>query len=131
MRILLDTHVLIAVLESRLDVLQLGARAAVTHPEAIAHASVASLWEIAIKARLRKLTLGMPLLLIPDFAEHMRIKLIAIGHRHVLTEVAPEPATRDPFDRLLLAQCLIENLRLVTMDRALITHPLAWRPSSD
>lgn len=131
MRLLLDTHVLIAVLESRLDVLQVQVRAAVTHPEAIAHASVASLWEIAIKARLRKLTLGMPLLLIPDFAEHIGIKLIAIEHRHVLREVAPEPATRDPFDRLLLAQCLIENLRLVTMDRALITHPLAWRPGAD
>jgi PIN domain nuclease of toxin-antitoxin system len=49
MRILLDTHVLIAVLESRLDVLQLGVRAAVTHPEAIAHASVASLWGLPSK----------------------------------------------------------------------------------
>ena len=33
--------------------------------------------------------------------------------------------TRDPFDRLLLAQCAIEGRRLVTIDAALRDHPLA------
>ena len=42
-------------------------------------------------------------------------------------ELDPEPPTRDPFDRLLLAQCAVDNLRLVTVDRALAGHPLAWR----
>jgi hypothetical protein len=28
-----------------------------------------------------------------------------------------------------LSQCLVENLRLVTLDRALAAHPLAWRPA--
>lgn len=53
--------------------------------------------------------------------------LIVINHRHVLTAPEPEPATRDPFDRLLLAQCSVENLRLVTLDRALGSHALTWR----
>ena len=35
--------------------------------------------------------------------------------------------TRDPFDRLLLAQCSIEELRLVTVDRALTSHALTIR----
>ena len=39
--------------------------------------------------------------------------------------VEPEPLTRDPFDRLLLAQCQIEGLRLVTIDRALVSHAMA------
>ena len=33
--------------------------------------------------------------------------------------------TRDPFDRMLLAQCQVEGLRLLTIDRALVAHPLA------
>lgn len=35
--------------------------------------------------------------------------------------------THDPFDRLLLAQCRVEGMRLVTRNRALAAHPLAWR----
>jgi PIN domain nuclease of toxin-antitoxin system len=46
---------------------------------------------------------------------------------HVITLVLPEPPTRDPFDRLLLAQAQVEGLQLVTIDRALIDHPLAYR----
>src|SRR5258708_15945474 len=102
-------------------------RNAVTEAEAVVHASVASLWEIAIKVRLRKLALGVSPTLLPELMQRIGLQLIAINHHHVLTVVEPEPNTRDPFDRLLLAQCLIENLRLVTIDRALITHPLAWR----
>ena len=127
MRLLLDTNVLIAVVDERLQELQALMRDAVTDAEAAVHVSVASLWEIAIKVRLGKLALGMPPVLLPDLIERIGLQLIAIDHRHVLASVEPEPATRDPFDRLLLGQCLIENLRLVTMDRALAPHPLAWQ----
>ena len=89
---------------------------------------MASLWEIAIKVRLRKLALGIPLDWIPSIIDRIGLTLIAINHHHVLAVAEPEPATRDPFDRLLLAQSLVENLRLVTIDRALVGHPLAWRP---
>jgi PIN domain nuclease of toxin-antitoxin system len=102
-------------------------RDAVTDSESVVHASVASLWEIAIKVRLGKLVLGMSPKLLPELIERMGLHLIAINHHHVLAVAEPEPATRDPFDRLLLAQCLIENLRLVTIDRALLAHPLVWR----
>lgn len=46
---------------------------------------------------------------------------------HALVEVDPVPATRDPFDRLLLGVCAVEGMRLVTTDRVLQDHPLAWR----
>ena len=44
-----------------------------------------------------------------------------------LADLKPEPQTRDPFDRLLLAQCAVEGLRLVTRDRALAKHRLSWK----
>jgi PIN domain nuclease of toxin-antitoxin system len=90
------------------------------------HVSVASLWEIAIKFRLGKLALEVQL---PELVENLGLVLLAIEASHVLAAVDPEPATRDPFDRLLLAQCAVENLHLVTIDRHLTAHPLAWRPA--
>lgn len=57
----------------------------------------------------------------------MGLALLPIDHRYALAAVNPEPATRDPFDRLLLGQCAVEGMRLVTRDRALALHPYAWR----
>jgi len=56
------------------------------------------------------------------------LEILAIEVAHVLHAVDPEPPTRDPFDRLLLAQCHVEGLKLVTVDRALVDHPPAFRP---
>jgi PIN domain nuclease of toxin-antitoxin system len=128
MRLLLDTSILIAL--SRNEISRLGApiRAAILSPGNESFASVACLWEIAIKTRLRKLDPLRPLHELPEYCEATGLKLLAIGPAHVLTEPDPEPSTRDPFDRLLIAQCVVENLRLVTLDRVLGVHPLAWRP---
>jgi PIN domain nuclease of toxin-antitoxin system len=126
-RLLLDTNILIALINEQLDRLADAMRGALTEPDAALHVSVASLWEIAIKVPLGRLDLRMPPKLLPDFAQRTGLHIIAIDHHHVLAVVEPAPATRDPFDRLLLAQCLVENLRLVTMDRVLADHPLAWR----
>jgi PIN domain nuclease of toxin-antitoxin system len=127
MRLLLDTNVLIALISEKTDLLDRAMREAIAAPDAELHASVASFWEIAIKSRLGKLVVGVPLATLPGLIEQMRMSLIVIDHRHVLTAPEPEPATRDPFDRLLLAQCSVENLRLVTIDRALGSHSLTWR----
>ena len=55
----------------------------------------------------------------------MGIKVVAIDGRHALASVEPEPATRDPFDRMLLAQCQVERLRLLTMTEPLFR--IRWR----
>ena len=54
--------------------------------------------------------------------------LLPIIAAHTVSEVDPWPDTNDPFDRLLLAVCRVEGLRLVTRDRRLAGHPLAWKP---
>ena len=128
MRLLLDTHVLLALTQQTLEgrspefVALLGKR------EAEAYASVASLWEIAIKTRLGKLDPGMELDRLAAHFQATGISILPIDQQHAVACVEPEPMTRDPFDRMLLAQCAVENLRLVTVDRGLIEHPLAWRP---
>jgi PIN domain nuclease of toxin-antitoxin system len=89
--------------------------------------SVASLWEIAIKTRVGKLTADIALADLPAYLAGLGYSLLAIDEHHALAELAADPPIRDPFDRLLLAQCQVEGLKLVTTDRALFGHPLAWR----
>jgi PIN domain nuclease of toxin-antitoxin system len=125
MRLLLDTHILLAYIERRTESFAAGTRRLLEDPAGEFFVSVASLWEIAIKQRIGKLQLTPSLEMLPDLIDAMNMELLPITARHVLTAVEPEPLTRDPFDRLLLAQCQIEDLRLITLDRVIVSHPLA------
>ena len=127
MRLLLDTNILLLFFEERLDELDPARHNALSTADL--NVSVLSLWEIAIKFRLGKLSLRPPLAILPDLLTELGLALLDIKAPHVLAEVEPLPPTRDPFDRLLLGQCVVENLRLVTLDRALSAHPLAWQPA--
>jgi PIN domain nuclease of toxin-antitoxin system len=128
MRLLLDTQILIALIDQQPDRLGERIEAALAAPEATLCVSVASLWEIAIMTRLGTLRLNIAIHLLPELIEAMRIDLMPVLASHVLANAEPEPPTRDPFDRLLLAQCAVESFRLVTIDGALIAHPLAFAP---
>jgi len=125
MRLLLDTHIVLSIVNERTGDLPVQLRRVLADPDAEFYVSVASLWEIAIKWRLGKLKLSGDLELLPDILTSGGLELIPINEHHVLATVKPDPMTRDPFDRLLLAQCSVEELRLVTVDRALVAHSLA------
>lgn len=125
MRLLLDTHVLLAIVNRRIDLLNFGVRRAVISPSNELAASVVSLWEIAIKFRLGKLQLEIAIDRLPVVLAELAIEALPITASHALHLVRPEPITKDPFDRLLLAVCAVEGLRLATLDRALVAHPLA------
>lgn len=127
MRLLLDTHVLLALLDGRVSALGRDIERVVGSGEHAFFVSVASLWEIAIKWRLGKLPLNVPPEQLPELLNEMGLSTLAITAAHVLATVEPEPVTRDPFDRLLLGVCRIEDLRLVTVDRALVDHRLALK----
>lgn len=125
MRLLLDTHILLALVEGRIESLPPPVGTLLRDPNNEHHLSAASLWEIAIKTRLGKLALTPSLSSLPDLLDALGIRIVTINEHHALAAVEPEPPTRDPFDRMLLAQCDVEGLRLVTLDRALISHPMA------
>lgn len=130
MRLLLDTHFLLTVVGEADIPFPKGLPAPLTGTEwADVHVSTASLWEIAIKVRARKLELSESLTELPRVCEAFKLIILPILPRHVLAPVEPEPRTRDPFDRLLLAQAACEGCRLVTVDGALAGHPMVWRPT--
>ena len=107
-RLLIDTHILIALFERRLERLHRTIHDALQLSSASSCVSVVSLWEIAIKVRIGKLPLDGPLAGLPDLVRSLGLTLLVIKASHVLAEVDPLTATRDPFDRLLLAQCHVE-----------------------
>jgi PIN domain nuclease of toxin-antitoxin system len=127
MRCLLDTHMVIAVLRNDIHQRFPEAGSLVVSQGFSGFVSVASLWEIAIKSRLGKLDPGMELDAMPGAVSDTGLTILRIDIPHVITAAEPEPETRDPFDRLLLAQCQVEGLQLVTVDRALVGHHLTFK----
>ncbi len=88
--------------------------------------SIASIWEIAIKVNLRR---GLVLRRrFPEFIEHQlntnRFELLEIKVAH-LKLVSDLPLHhRDPFDRLLIAQSLVENIPVITSDAAFDSYEI-------
>jgi PIN domain nuclease of toxin-antitoxin system len=114
-RVLLDTHAFLWFITDD-DRLPPRARAAIVESDD-ALVSVASCWEMAIKASLGKLMLSAPVdrFLAEQLAEN-NFELLHIELAHV-TRVASLPwHHRDPFDRLLAAQALDEGLPIVSAD---------------
>ncbi|HEX8044874.1 type II toxin-antitoxin system VapC family toxin [Rhizobium sp.] len=127
MRVLFDTHIVLALLGDVLEKEYPRMASRLLDPATVSFVSVATLWEMAIKTRLGKLDPGMPLEDIPGHLEDFGVTILSIEPSHALTAADPEPASRDPFDRLLLAQCQVEGLKLATVDRALAHHHLALK----
>jgi PIN domain nuclease of toxin-antitoxin system len=126
-RVLLDTHVLVEMIDGTRRRWAPHIEAAVSTRVVALFASVASLWEIAIKVRIGRLPIRSSLDDLPQVLDALDLSILMIDPRHVLAELTPDPRTRDPFDRLLLAQCQVEDMRLATIDRALVDHPMALR----
>ena len=127
MKLLLDTHIFLALIGDGAASLPAAVAALLRDGGSEHHLSAASLWEIAIKCRLGKLRLSISLGALPELFDGLGIKIVGIDERHALASVEPEPKTRDPFGRMLLAQCQVEGFRLLAVDRALAAHPLAAR----
>ena len=79
--------------------------------------SVASVWEMQIKIQLGKLKLSLPLKdLIKNQRETNELNLLPVELKHVLALDALPFHHNDPFDRLLMAQSIEEDLTLVSAD---------------
>jgi PIN domain nuclease of toxin-antitoxin system len=128
MLLLLDTHILLWLVcdEEEDEQLPRLIDEALHDPRNALFASAVSLWEVAIKHRLGKLPLPCPLHDWPEALSTVPVSIMDIQCSHVLAEADPLPETKDPFDRLLLAICECEGMRLVTLDKTLLRHPLAW-----
>jgi PIN domain nuclease of toxin-antitoxin system len=116
MNVLLDTHAFLWFVwgDPRLSA---AARAAISAPANLAWISPASYWEIAVKLSAGKLALSEPYqVFIPREIRQNQFDILHISVEHCSVVATLPFHHRDPFDRLLAAQALVENVPLVSAD---------------
>jgi PIN domain nuclease of toxin-antitoxin system len=128
MNLLLDTHAWLWFVlgDSRLSA---GARVHVLDAANVKFVSPASYWEVSIKINLGKYALNAP------YPQFMRRAITGSGFRflHISPRHTEKVSTlpfyhRDPFDRLLIAQALVERMTIVTNDAEFASYgvPVIW-----
>ncbi len=128
MRLLLDTHAFLWFIggSPRLSV---AARKAIEAPENERFLSAASIFEMAIKVSLGKLTVAQPLdQILAREIETGSFSLLPIEVRHVAVLASLPFHHRDPFDRLLAAQAQVDSLVFLSTDEAFDAYgiPRLW-----
>jgi PIN domain nuclease of toxin-antitoxin system len=118
MRLLVDTHLLLWAAASSRRLPQ-EARRLLEDPENEVFYSAASLWEIAIKAALRRPDFKADVALLRPALVEMGFVELQVSGAHAERLAHLPPLHKDPFDRMLVAQSLSEPLVLVTNDAML------------
>ncbi len=128
MRLLLDTHTFLWLVEGSPS-LSAAALAALTDPANELYLSVASIWELAIKTGNKKLVLSDPLdAFVGKWTAAYQLAPLPITTSHPLALVGLPDHHRDPFDRILIAQAMVEGMTLVTADSKFAPYsvPVLW-----
>ena len=118
MRLLLDTHAFLWWLDGDLKLTAVG-RSAIAADPALVAVSAATAWEITTKARIGKLPQALDVA--ADVAGCIRregFQPLAVTVEHGQRAGALPGPLRDPFDRMLIAQAMQDNLHLVSIERA-------------
>lgn len=87
--------------------------------------SAASAWEVAIKTRIGKFKLPEnPTIYVPKRLNEQGIRALPVTLTHALKVHDLDLHHNDPFDRLIVAQALIEDLVILTSDRSMARYPV-------
>jgi PIN domain nuclease of toxin-antitoxin system len=121
-RYLLDTHVLLWWIDDD-PKLRTDTRKTVTNPDHDIVVSAASIWEAAIKRAVGKLCFETPVLL--DTLRRGGLRVLPITAQHALAAGDLPRHHDDPFDRMLVAQAMAEDLTVITRDVRLRAYPVA------
>jgi PIN domain nuclease of toxin-antitoxin system len=118
MKYLLDTHIFLWWLDadkrlSRQDI------EIIKNPKNIKFLSVASIWEIVIKAKAKKLPLTVS---VSKLLDKFQFDILNIELTHVLEVDKLPNIHKDPFDRIIIAQAKVEGLELLSSDRNVLKY---------
>ena len=91
--------------------------------------SIATLWEIAIKNSLGRLELNADIEVIFRIIDETGFELLPITVNHILAYTSLEFHHHDPFDRIIIAQAIHENLIIISKDEKFDNYnvPLLWK----
>ena len=116
MKVLLDTHAFIWC-DSDPSQLSPTVRSVLQNSSTSVLLSIASVWEMQIKAQLGKLALRLPLPQIISQQQANGIQVLSVSLDHVFAIGTLPNAHKDPFDRLLIAQAQLEAMTLVSNEQ--------------
>ena len=122
MKLLLDTHLLLWAAGDS-DHLSAEARAWISAPENELLFSVASIWEIAIKSGLGRQDFQVNTRLLRRGLLDNGYRELPVGSEHAVAIDSLPPLHKDPFDRLLVAQAMVEGILLLTADAWVAQYP--------
>jgi PIN domain nuclease of toxin-antitoxin system len=128
MNFLLDTHTILWFLDGNQS-LSPKARAAIETATTTKFISIASIWEIAIKRGLGKIGSEITLKELMQAILENGFEILPLDFIHILSLSELENFHRDPFDRIIIAQALTENLTLISKDQNFNLYPgvkLVW-----
>jgi PIN domain nuclease of toxin-antitoxin system len=118
MRVLLDTHTFLWAIEDSPE-LSSTAYSVLSDSDNRLYLSIASVWELAIKASARKLTVKQPFeTAINDQLRLLEVELLGIEVSHIAFTITLPMHHRDPFDRILIAQSMVERMPILSRDTA-------------
>lgn len=122
MNLLLDTHVLLWWLNDN-PTLSNKARAAISESVNVVFISAAVIWEIRIKQSLGKLKIPKDFQSVVE-AQPFETLDITTEHAHKILSLAKYH--RDPFDRMLIAQAMVERFTLITRDKNIMNYDIPY-----
>jgi PIN domain nuclease of toxin-antitoxin system len=123
MNLLLDTHAFIWFVEGSSE-LSSKAKTAILDESNVKYVSIVSLWEMSIKVAQGKLNLRSPFETVLDDIYNNGFKLYDITFDHILKNTNLEWHHRDPFDRLLISQAIVDDFTVATKDENFPSYPI-------
>ena len=86
------------------------------------YVSVVSLWEIAIKKSIGKLEVECSIVDIANECEKIGIKLLHLMPEHMDYVIKLPFIHKDPFDRIIMSQAIVERMSLISEDQAILPY---------
>ncbi|MBW6481003.1 MAG: type II toxin-antitoxin system VapC family toxin [Bacteroidales bacterium] len=127
MKLLIDTHAVIWFITEDKKLPE-KTRRIIENIDNNCYVSIASYWEIAIKQSLGRLDLNSDLEKIFRIIEETGFEVLPITVNQILENAKLNFHHQDPFDRIIIAQAIYENLSIVTKDEQFRNYkvPLVW-----
>jgi PIN domain nuclease of toxin-antitoxin system len=125
MNYLVDTLVIINAFSNQKEIPE-KIRLILINPDNKIFVSIISLWEIAIKINIKRLSLDFDFHEIIHKLEVINTEILPIKHQYLVQYNKLDLIHRDPFDRLLISTAIIENLTIITSDEKIHKYNVNW-----
>ncbi len=115
MRVLIDTHTFIWFVS---DLTKIGTKSVeiIENPDCFIQISIASIWEISIKTSRGKLSVAGGFPYVETDLINNSIKILPVTFDHTLANNRLPFHHKDPFDRMIAAQAIVEGIDLISVD---------------